>query len=158
MRNVPLYAAGDPGSNQPDERRLDDMLPIDEIVVIGLVDAFEDAAADLGQHADSQILVLEVDHGIGLVYLFAGERIVHGVRIDWALRSLGRAAEEEHGVGPGISGQVGRYGDFLFPYLDGWTAGGRQQGSGIHPDRYGQDRRQRPQDSHMEHSVSPNRI
>jgi hypothetical protein len=60
---------------------------------------------------------------------------------------------EKHAVGLRLSPQIGWYGDFVFPYVDRWTPGGREKLSGIHPDRYGQDRWQRLQDSYVEHRV-----
>ena len=52
VRNVPLDPAGNPGPDQADQRRLDHMLPVEEGVVVGLVEAFKNAAADLRKNAD----------------------------------------------------------------------------------------------------------
>ena len=105
--DVPLDAARDPRADDADERRFDDVLAVDEIVAVGLVHTFEDAAADLRQDADAEILILEVDDLVGLVGLLAGENVVHGIGIDGRLRPLRLPPEVEHRVGLGVSGQVG---------------------------------------------------
>ena len=128
VRDVPLDAAGNPGADQADQRRLDHVLAVDEVVVVGLVDAFEDAAADLRQDADPDVLVLQVDDRVRLVDLLAGQGVVHRIRIDRALRALRRAAEEEHRVRLGRPGEVGRDHGLLFPHLD--RRGVRREGEG----------------------------
>jgi len=55
--NVPLDAAGDPRADQSDERRLDHVLPVEEVVAVGLVNAREDPSADLRRDTDLQVLV-----------------------------------------------------------------------------------------------------
>ena len=61
LRPVELDAAGDPGAQQADERGLDDVLAVDEVVAGVAVLDDVDAAADLGQQHDAQVLVLEVE-------------------------------------------------------------------------------------------------
>ena len=117
MRDVPLDAAGHPGADEADERRFDDVLAVDEVVVVGLVDAFENAAADLGQDADAEVLVLQVDDGVSLVDFLARQRIVHRIGIDRPLRALGLAAEEERGFFLGGPRQVRGGGGFCFQTL-----------------------------------------
>ena len=51
----------DPRAGQPDERRLDHAIVVDEVVVVGLVERHLHAAAELGQHHDLQVAVLEED-------------------------------------------------------------------------------------------------
>ena len=104
--NVPLDAARNPRPDDADEHRFDDVLAINEIVVVGFVHAFEDAAADLRQDADADILVLQVDNLISLVGLLSRKNVVHGIGIDRRLRSLREPSEVEHGVGLRVSGHV----------------------------------------------------
>ncbi len=47
VRDVPLDPTGNPGADQADQGRLDDVLTVKEIVVVGFVDRLEEAAADL---------------------------------------------------------------------------------------------------------------
>ena len=117
MRDVPLDAARDPRANQPDQRRLDDVLAVDEVVAVRLVDAREDAAADLRRDADLHVLVLEVDQAVRLVDLAVGQVVVERIRIDAALGSLRHAPEVEHRVGVRRPGLV--RGDDLVDLADG---------------------------------------
>ena len=101
VRNVPLDAAGNPRADQADERRLDDVLAIDEVVAVALVHRLEQPPADLRQHADAHVFVLQVNDAIGLVRLDAREGVVKRVGINAPLRALRVAAEIKHGFGSG---------------------------------------------------------
>ena len=118
MRDVPFHAARDPSSDQPDEGGLDHVLPVDEVVVVGFVDALEQTSAEFGQDAQPDVLVFEMDQGVGLIDLPARERIVHRVGIHRALSALRLPTEEEHRVRLGSAGQVGRDDRFLLPHPD----------------------------------------
>jgi len=72
VRDVPLDAAGNPRADKADQRRLYDVLAIKEIVAVGFIDAFEDAAAYLRQNADPDVLVFEINHFVGLILFVAG--------------------------------------------------------------------------------------
>jgi len=56
-----------PGADEPDQGRLDDVLTVDEVIVVGLIDTFENPAADLRQDADPDVLVFQIDNGVSLV-------------------------------------------------------------------------------------------
>src|ERR1019366_3710567 len=107
-RNVPLYAAGDPRADQSDQRRLDHVLPVDEVISVGLIHALEKASANLRQYADPDVFVLQVDNRVSLVDLLPRQRVVHRIWINGSLRALRFAAEEKHRVWFGISRQVRR--------------------------------------------------
>ncbi len=117
--NVPLHPARDPGADQPDERRLDDVLVVEEIVVVGLVHRFEHAPADFGENADADILVFEIDHLVGLVRFNVGQLVVQRIGVDSALGALGHPSEVEHRIELGRSGGIGGDDNFFFPNLDG---------------------------------------
>ena len=60
LRPVELDAAGDPRPGEADERRLDHVLAVEEIVVVvRLVLADEDASADFRQHHQPDELVFQ---------------------------------------------------------------------------------------------------
>ena len=62
LRPVELDAAGDPRAGETDEGRLDNVLPVEEIVVaIGFVLADENAPADLRQEHEPHEFVLQAD-------------------------------------------------------------------------------------------------
>jgi hypothetical protein len=93
------------------------VLPVKEVVVVGLVETFEYSPAYLRHDADPDVLVLQVDHLVGLVHFFVSESVVQGIGIDPAFGALRSAAEVEHGVLFGRAGQVGRDGHISFPDL-----------------------------------------
>ena len=116
MRQVPLDPARDPRAQQADQRRLDHMLVVDEVVSIGFVHRREDLAAELRQDADLHILVLQIDHGVGLVFFFGGQVVVRGIGIDAVLRALRVAAKVELRVGVGLANQVRRNDGLFLPH------------------------------------------
>ncbi len=119
MRNVPFHAARDPGTQDADQRRLDDMLVIDELVAVGLVHRLEDFAAQFRDNADLYVLVFEIDHGVGLVRLLRGQAVVQRVGVDTLLRALRHctAAEIELRIRIGRSDEIGRNRHRLLPHL-----------------------------------------
>ena len=118
MRDVPLDAAGNPGADQADERRLDDVLAINEVVAVALVHRLEQPPANLRQDADPHIFVFQIDDAIDLVRFDMGQRVVERVGINAALGALRVASEVEHRVRLRVSGQIGRDGQFLFGDAD----------------------------------------
>ncbi len=115
VRNVPLDATRNPGSDQSNQGGLDHTLFIEEGVAIGLVHAGEDTSADLRRNADLEVFVLQIDQAIGLVLLPAGQGIKQGIGIDPPLRSLGRPAKVEHGILLRRARDIGRNDLVLFP-------------------------------------------
>ena len=90
---VELHAAGDPAAQQPDERGLDDVLLVEEIIPGALVQRGVDAPADFGHQLHAQVFVFQRDdaegalpavrpvhceHGLGGVRVAAGA-LVHAV-------------------------------------------------------------------------------
>ena len=69
LRRVELDATRDPRPQQANQRRLDDALPVEEVVAIADVLSDVNAAADLRQDHQSDVLVLEVDGLPGTVDL-----------------------------------------------------------------------------------------
>ena len=130
VRDVPLDAAGYPCADQADKRGLDDVLTVNEIVVIRLVHRGEDTAADLRQHADLYVFVFQIDHLVGLVALFSGERVVKRIGVHAALGALGRPAEIEHRIRIGRAGQVSGNHDVLLPDRDRRCVGGIKRSRG----------------------------
>ena len=123
VRQVPFDSTGDPGAEQADQRGFDDMLVVDEVITVRLVDRFEDLATKLGKNADLDVLIFEIDHGIGLVFLLRGQVVVDRIRVDAVLRALRVAAEVELWVGVRGANQVGRDGDLFFPGFNGRCCG-----------------------------------
>ena len=125
MRDVPFEAARDPGAEQADQGRFDHMLAVNEVIVVGLVNAFEDAAAHLRKDADTNVLIFEIDNGISFVDFLAGQRVVHGIGIDRRQRALGLTPEEEHRIRFRISGQVSRDNRLCLPNPHRGSVGGK---------------------------------
>ena len=61
VEDVPLDAARDPGSGHADVRRFDHVLVVEDVVAVGLVDGIEQPSADLREHAQFHVFVLEVE-------------------------------------------------------------------------------------------------
>ena len=88
VEHVPLDPARDPRPQHPDERGLDDALPVEEVVAVRLVLGGEDPAADLGQDRDLQVLVLQPERPPGAVLPTVEEAVEERVGVDGALGAL----------------------------------------------------------------------
>ena len=88
LRPIELDAAGDPRSRQADQGRLDHRLAVDEVVAVGLVLGDVDAAADLRQQQDAEILVFQPNGLPGVRGLRLGDPIGAGQGIDLAAAPL----------------------------------------------------------------------
>ena len=115
VRYVPLDPSADPRADQADQRRLDHVLPVNEVVAVGLVDSFKQPPADLRQYADLDVLVLDVHDLVGLIDLGVRQHVVQRVGINNPLRPLRRASEIEHRIGLRRAGQIGRDDNVLLP-------------------------------------------
>ena len=98
LRPVELHAAGDPRAQQTDQRRLDDVLAVEEVVAVRLVQADVDAAADLRQDHQPDVFVLEVDCLVWLVELLVANPVGEGIRIHLAAAALIDPLVEEHRI------------------------------------------------------------
>ena len=64
LRPVELNSAGDPWAQQPHQRRLDHVLAVEEVVLVGLVQSSVDAPANLRQNHQLDKFVLKQDRPI----------------------------------------------------------------------------------------------
>ena len=103
LRPVELHAAGDPWAGQAHERRLDDVVPVEEVVVAGLVVPDVDAAAELRQQHEAHPPVLEVDGAPCTWCVLGRDAIDERDRIDAAARALVDPAVEEERVAVGLA-------------------------------------------------------
>ena len=120
--DVPLDAAGDPGAQHADQGGLDDVLAVEEVVAVGLVLRAEDAPAELRQDADLDVLVLQVDRLVGLVFADVRQLVEHRIGIDGPLRALVGPAAVEDGIPVRLADLVGGDHQRLFPGFDGRIA------------------------------------
>ena len=111
---VELHAAGDPGAQRTDQRGLDHVLAIEEVVAGGLVPGGEDAPADLRQDQHVQIVVLHVHGGVGPVLPMAAVHLHHNLLgIDPARGALMHPVFHKHGrLLPGTLGIGGDHQGF----------------------------------------------
>src|ERR1700734_774324 len=84
LRPVEFDPARDPGAGKADQRRLDDILAVEEVVAVDLVLANMNAATDLGQDHEAQIFVFEVYGLPGVVAGLGRDAVDDGQRIDLA--------------------------------------------------------------------------
>ena len=115
LRPVELDAAGDPRADQAHQRRLDDLVVVDEVIAVGLVVGALDAAAQLGQHHHADVVVLQPHRGIGLIDLLVEDLVDDRQRIHLAAGALIDALFQEHGVFVRLADAVGGQRDPLHP-------------------------------------------
>ena len=94
---VELDTARDPRAEHTDERGLDDVLTVEEVIPRGLVEGGKDLAADVGEHRQFDVVVFEDDGGVFFVVLLLGGRLDDDrVRIRIARKTLMHAVFGEH--------------------------------------------------------------
>ena len=96
MREIPLHAAGHPCAQYANQRRLHDVLPIEEIIVVRLVQCPHNAAAQIRQDFIADIFVLKNDATPFTRRLVRRQLVLQWIRIDMALRALVAAAFVEN--------------------------------------------------------------
>jgi hypothetical protein len=69
---VEFHAARDPGAEQTDQRRFDNMLSIDKIVAVGFIQRGVDAPAETRQYHQLDIFILQEDSLIRLINFVRG--------------------------------------------------------------------------------------
>ena len=115
LRPVEFDAAGNPRAGKTDERRLDDLVVIDEVVAVGFIIGALNTAAELGQHHHADIFVFKPYGGIGLIGLFVEDFVDDRQGIDLAARTLIDALFKEHRVLIRSADAVGRDHDGFNP-------------------------------------------
>ena len=105
---VELDAARDPRPGQADQRGLDDLVVVDEVIAVGLIERHLHATAQLGQDHDLEIAVLEVDGRPRLERGRIGDLIDDGVGVDGAAAALVDAFLQEHRVAVRLADAIGR--------------------------------------------------
>ena len=123
---VPLDPARDPGAAKRDQAGPDDPVVVEHLLVVALVENPLDAAPDLREAGDLQILVLEEEGAPGVVRPLRAEVVLHRVGIDDG--TVGLAELRVRVVG---QQGVGREGEFPLPNADRLLGGcgNRNRGS-----------------------------
>ena len=98
LRPVELGSAGNPRTAQADQRRLDDMLAVEEVVAVGFVEPDLDTPAEFRQDHELDVLVLQHDRLIGPVEFFLGNAVSQRVGIDPSTAALVVALIQEHRI------------------------------------------------------------
>ena len=88
LRPVKLNSAGNPRPRQTDQSRLDDMIVINEIIVIGLVISSLNTASQLRKDHDTQILILQPYRIPCMLCLFTADLLYGRIRVNLAGASL----------------------------------------------------------------------
>ena len=114
---VELDAAGDPGTGQAHQRRLDHVIVIDKIIAVRLVIGPLDPAAQLRQHHHLQVLVFQPDRRVLLVGLRLADLLHRGIGIYLAAASLIHTLVQENGIFLRFSDLIGGDHDLLHPNL-----------------------------------------
>ena len=108
LRPVELHAAGDPRPEKAHQRRLDHVLAVEKVVLIGFVGSRVNPPANLGQNHESNELVFKKDCAIFPVFLRQGHAIGEGIGIDLSAAPLIDALFQKHRIGIGILNRVSR--------------------------------------------------
>ena len=88
MEHIPLHAAGHPGPEHSDIRRLDHVVVVEYVVAVGLVHGIDEPPADLRQDAQFDIFILHIESLVGDSLLLTGHIVVQEVRINASARPL----------------------------------------------------------------------
>ena len=115
LRPVELDAAGDPGSQKPHQRRLDHMIVVNKVVIIGLVVGPLDSAAQLRQDHHLDVLILQIDRLPVPVMLLPADDLGGGIGINLSRASLIHPLLQKHGILIGLSDFIGGDQHRLFP-------------------------------------------
>ena len=118
LRPVELDPARSPWSGQANQRRLDDILPVEDVIAIGLVGRRMDPPADLRQDHHFQVLVLQEDRRPLPVALGLADPVVERQRIDTAIAPLVNPLLQEHRVLVRSLRLIRGNGDLLGPGFD----------------------------------------
>ena len=85
---VPFHASAYPGTEHTHIGRLYHVLAVEDFVAVGLVGGIKQPAADIWKDAELEVVVFQIQCLVGGVHLDICRIVVHGIRIDSALRPL----------------------------------------------------------------------
>ena len=103
------------GPQQPDQRRFDHVLAIEEVVAIRFVLSNMNAAAYLRKDHETHILIFEMDRPIASLCSLLGDTVREGIRINLAATALIDPLLQKHWIGIGRSRYVRLQGNRFFP-------------------------------------------
>ena len=127
LRPVEFNTARDPGAEQSHERRLDDVLAIEKVVLVCLVESGVNAAADLGKNHELNEFVFEKNSLVGFVHSLQRNTIDKWIRINFSAATLINPLLKKHRVRVRILHWVGGDRDQLFPAADSVSSVGLVQ-------------------------------
>ena len=113
LRPVELDTAGHPRACKADHRRLDDLVVINEVIIVGLIQRALNLAADLGQDLKLDVLVLEYSGVIGHILLLVADTGRERDRIEMSACTLIRLLLKKHRERFARSGFVSRDDEIL---------------------------------------------
>jgi hypothetical protein len=122
LRPIELNATGDPRAGQADQRRLDDVLVVDHLVVVGLIENRMNSPANVRQNHHAQELILDPYRSPLLRMRLLGHAIRERKRVNLATAALVHPVVEKYWVLIGSGWRIGRQSDFPSPRLDAQNA------------------------------------
>ena len=108
LRPVEFYAAADPGSQQSHQCRLDDFVIVDEVIAVRLVIGPLYPAAQLRQHHDVDIFVLQDDRIVCDILLLIHDLVYYRIGVDTPAAALIDALFQEHRILVRLADAIGR--------------------------------------------------
>jgi hypothetical protein len=118
LRPVELNASRYPGPQQSHEGWLNYILPVKEIVSVGLVEPRMNAPANLGKNHELNEFIFKKDSLITYILFFKSYAVSEWIRVDLAAASLVNPLLKKHGIGVSILDWVGRNGYLFLPAAD----------------------------------------
>ena len=116
---VELDSAGDPWTGEAYKSRLDDVLPIEEIVAVDLVETDVDAPANFRENHEPQIFIFDVERLPRMVVPLGRNAIDKGQGIHASAAALIDALLKKHWIRIWRLWQVGEDVDWLLPGFHG---------------------------------------
>ncbi len=112
---VELDPSGDPGPCQPHQRRLDHMVVIYEVIIVGLVIGPLNPAPQFGQHHHPQVFVFQPHGCVFLIPFLLADPLHGGVRVNLPAAALIHPLIQKNGVLLRLPDLIGGDHNFLLP-------------------------------------------
>src|SRR5450631_1001032 len=115
---VELDASRNPGPKQSNKGRLDYILPVKKVVLVGLVEPRMNSPANFGKNHQLNEFVFKKDGSITCIHFLKSHAVDKWIGIDLAAASLINPFLEKHGIGVGVLDRIGWNRQAFFPAAD----------------------------------------
>ena len=116
LRPVKFDTARDPGTKQPDKRRLDHVIIVYKIITVRLVIGPLNPSSELREDHHLYIIILKKDRVICLIRFHTADLFRRGVRIHFSTAALIDSFLQKHRILIRLAGFISRDHYLFFPY------------------------------------------